>query len=266
MATSSTSEKSWSLSVRCPHCELQGTIPWERLTPKKRVRCRRCEQWFRVESGGAVTKAEAPDAAITVAVRGALSEWKEHLAPESGRLERRATQTDGWRLPFGWRTGSALGAALLALLTMSWLSLRAGAASDAEPAPYQEPERLEDRAAAFTASWAGHDTPGMVQFTTPGKTTPLMTWLHGARLAPVFVETEVRDVKAEVVKVEPQKDPHRAMVTVAIALRSATAPPPPKSAVGYTHREVWTEVAGKWFFAPEETCKALQAAPGVQWR
>jgi hypothetical protein len=121
MSTSPAVENA-ALRVKCPHCGVQGTIRWDRLAPNKRVHCQRCDQWFRVEAGS-VAKAEAPDAAITVAVRGALSDWQQHLAPASGRLERRpAPSADGWRLPLGWRTGSALGVALVALLVTGLLS------------------------------------------------------------------------------------------------------------------------------------------------
>lgn len=253
------------MRVTCPHCQLPGVFSLDRLQPKTRVRCRRCQQWFRFEALGRIEKADAPNAAIAVSVRGGLSEWTEHLAPESGRLGRRAESApETWQGYVNWRWGIVAGAALLLVAGIAW-RLVSGGVSQAQAVDYQEPEALADRAAAFSLAWVCKDAATMARFTAPSESGALGNWqrLATGQLPATLQDVAPSEVQAGAPQITHEDPASRAIVTVSLQLRGAA---PPKDAAGYSHRQAWGEIDGKWLFLPEETCKLLKSPGQSPWK
>jgi hypothetical protein len=254
-AVDKTDKALFSVRVGCPHCGLPGIIALDRTAPNNRVRCQRCARWFRISPQGIVTKAEAPDAAITVAVQGS-SGWTEHLAPESGRRKRRprSSRPGGGRAWLGWKSCAAV--ALVAAFFLGAWQMRRGDAEQPGLTAAEESEDLAGRVSAFTAAWVSNDTPRVAAMAAPSEQGfPLVNWLSTGVLEPEFEGARANEVKIETLSVTGDKDPQRAVVVVGIELLTPGGSGGPRM-----HRLAWREIEGKWCFSPIETLRILRGS------
>jgi hypothetical protein len=268
MATNSSSpltdkpEKSvLSLDVACPHCQLRGLISLGRIEPNKRVRCQRCDKWFRIQSQGSVAKTEAPDAAITVAVRRGSSGWTEHLAPESGRSQRRSARPALLTRLQRVSRQTWIAAALTVGLLVGGLAYSSAASRhESAPAVAAEPEGLAGRAIAFGRAWACNDVDGMRRFIADRETKALITWLQTAQPETMFDDADPQEIQVEAASINPQGRSGLTVVILNLGLRPASAAPA-ADPICFPHQHTWKEIDGKWYFAPQETMQVQRAAP-----
>ncbi|MGD0897765.1 MAG: hypothetical protein ABR915_07995 [Thermoguttaceae bacterium] len=225
--------------LACPQCGQAVLVSWEKLG--RRVYCRRCRQWYRLDRTGLIAAA-APREAIGAAVRSGFSEWRPHLVvwPASRDASMAAAGRAVLRMP-GRRMLLALLVVGLALAAAAWRWRNA-----AGPIETAMPNGLEQRAGRWSEAWLCRDVRQMLQLVEPALDRDLRRWL--ARNPPP-VPGDFRRQGAsgiEVASVRRSAD-QVAEVTVQILIDLGDG----RQQV-VSQKQIWRRRGGVWYFAPRE--------------
>jgi hypothetical protein len=165
------------LKLACPRCGQGVLVPWERLD--RRVFCRRCRQWYRLDRGG-LSEVPAPGEPLDMAVRSGFSAWWRHQV-----LWSRVRQSAGGdRRPWAGRLASlgasprrlALGLAIVVAAFGAAAAVRHWHAQ-AEPPQAALPGALPERAAWWSEAWLRQDVERMLRMVEPSLDRELRRWL-----------------------------------------------------------------------------------------
>jgi ribosomal protein S27AE len=165
------------LKLACPRCGQGVLVPWERLD--RRVFCRRCRQWYRLDRGG-LSEVPAPGEPLDMAVRSGFSAWWRHQVLWS-RVRQSA---GGGRRPWASRLASLGASPRRAALGLAIVVAACGAATavrhwhgQAEPPQAALPEALPERAAWWSEAWLRQDVERMLRMVEPSLDRDLRRWL-----------------------------------------------------------------------------------------
>lgn len=256
---SSTDKPCCQLTLRCPHCQAQGMVPWNRLKADRRLYCRRCDRWYRLSGKAELLPAAPPtkqlDQQVALAVRNSFSGWSEYERdPRFGRRSFRDPQIwrDAARALVVWLLAvriitsvAVVSTVLLLAGSLGWLVLRSTPVLAETP---REPVTLDQRVPLFAEAWAVNDFATMQQFALPEETGQVGGWVIKQVRPAALMDMEPGAVTATFT-VARQMDEHRAEVVVRVAPKSAA----PVEAGVCEQRQVWRERDGKWFFSPADS-------------
>jgi hypothetical protein len=208
------------LKVVCPHCDVDGTVPWDRLN--RLLKCKGCSRCYRVSTDGQLTEMQ----------RGANGRW----------VSAASLQRSQWRAAL--RRPPLVLTAALALLCALGLFVRPFL-GEAPAATTELPSDLEPRAELLAKAWLQRDLPLMRRLAHTRYERGVYSWLlrHPPPLRRPVEEEELNDAKFEIQL--RRKVGNRADVVVRVA-----GLPAARSAKGIDYPQQWEEREGIWFYIP----------------
>ncbi|MGA2035545.1 MAG: hypothetical protein ABSG68_25125 [Thermoguttaceae bacterium] len=235
------------LSLACPECGGRAVVAIENLD--RRLYCRCCRQWCRVERGGLTAISTPAIVALhEVSVRTGLSEWMREHVPAKSMLSRRRPLGRLLRPAYWWprvlQRARPIGISLALLVGLVvTLGVSRWSASAAQP-PEQLPPSLDARAPLLSQAWLDQDVSRMLRLTESSRDRELRRWLAG-NPAPAG-PGDRGDARPTVQLASTQMhDAGKAEVIVRIEVPKATGLP-----TTILQRQWWCCRAGTWYFLP----------------